>query len=256
MLSRLSPRASPVSRVSGPRPLSRKLKSVSTRPSAPEKAIQAVMSDPSWFVRVVQEKLFEIRAGSQHRPGLELLSPRERQVLEQLASGKNNDAIARELGLSVQTVRNNVAAAETRVMAGRASLRGSESSLFSQVTAAYMDVIQNEAIVGLTRNNLNVLDVNLQATSDRFEIGDLTRTDVAQSASRRALAQSDVQTAEANLIRSRENYIQLVGTAPDNLQPPPPLPGLPASVDDAVATALEHNPDLQAAKERAARLGT
>lgn len=152
-------------------------------------------------------------------------------------------------------VRNNVAAAETRVMAGRASLRGSESSLFSQVTAAYMDVIQNEAIVGLTRNNLNVLEVNLQATSDRFEIGDLTRTDVAQSASRRALAQSDVQTAEANLIRSRENYIQLVGTAPDNLQPPPPLPGLPASVDDAVATALEHNPDLQAAKERAAAAG-
>lgn len=152
-------------------------------------------------------------------------------------------------------VRNNVAAAETRVQAGRASLRGTESQLFSQVTAAYMDVIQNEAIVGLTRNNLNVLDVNLQATSDRFEIGDLTRTDVAQSASRRALAQSDVQTAESNLIRSRENYIQLVGQAPDNLQPPPPLPGLPANVDDAVDSALENNPDLLAAKERATAAG-
>jgi outer membrane protein len=152
-------------------------------------------------------------------------------------------------------VQNNVAAAETRVQAGRASLRGTESQMFSQVTAAYMDVIQNEAIVGLTRNNLTVLDVNLQATSDRFEIGDLTRTDVAQSASRRALAQSDAQTAEANLIRARENYIQLVGQAPDNLQPPPPLPGLPANVDDAVDSALENNPDLLAAKERATAAG-
>jgi outer membrane protein len=152
-------------------------------------------------------------------------------------------------------VVNNVAAAETRVQAGRASLRGTESGLFSQVTAAYMDVIQNEAIVGLTRNNLSVLDVNLQATSDRFEIGDLTRTDVAQSASRRAIALSDVQTAEANLTRSRENYIQLVGLAPDNLQPPPPLPGLPANVEQAVDVALENNPDLIAAKERAVAAG-
>lgn len=152
-------------------------------------------------------------------------------------------------------VRNGVAAAETRVAAGRASLRGTESQLFSQVTAAYMDVIQNEAIVGLTRNNLTVLEVNLQATSDRFEIGDLTRTDVAQSASRRAIALSDVQTAEANLIRARENYIQLVGMAPDNLQPPPPLPGLPSSVDEAEDVALENNPDLIAAKERAVAAG-
>jgi outer membrane protein len=109
------------------------------------------------------------------------------------------------------SVRNNVAAAETRVLAGRASLRGSESTLFNQVVAAYMDVIQNEAIVGLTTNNVQVLTVNLQATSDRFEIGDLTRTDVAQSASRLALAQGDMRTAQANLTRARENYIALVG---------------------------------------------
>lgn len=152
-------------------------------------------------------------------------------------------------------VRNNVAAAETRVMAGRAALRGSESSLFSQVVAAYMDVIQNEAIVGLTTNNVNVLSVNLQATNDRFEIGDLTRTDVAQSASRLALAQGELNTAQANLTRARENYIALVGLAPTDLQPPPPLPGLPADVEGAVEVALEHNPDLLAAKERAAASG-
>ena len=71
-------------------------------------AIQAAMSDPSWFVQVVQQKLLEIRAGNAVKAGLEGLSTRERQVLEQLASGKNNDAIALELSLSAQTVRNYI----------------------------------------------------------------------------------------------------------------------------------------------------
>jgi outer membrane protein len=114
-----------------------------------------------------------------------------------------------------------------------------------------MDVIRNQAIVGLSANQVNVLSVNLQATSDRFEIGDLTRTDIAQSQSRLAIAQSDLRSSQANLIAARENYIQLVGEAPDNLQPPPPLPALPATASDAVATALEYNPDLIAARENA-----
>ncbi len=71
-------------------------------------AVQAAMSDPSWFVRVVQDKLFEIRSGNQNRPGLELLSVRERQVLEHLASGKNNEQIAAALGIAPQTVRNYI----------------------------------------------------------------------------------------------------------------------------------------------------
>jgi outer membrane protein len=147
-------------------------------------------------------------------------------------------------------VRNGVKAADTRVGAGQADLRGTESSVFSQVVAAYMDVIQNQAIVGLNRNNVQVLEVNLQATSDRFEIGDLTRTDVAQSRSRLELAKSNTRAAESNLISSRERYIQVVGKPPVDLEPPPPLPGLPATVDDAVAIALDNNPDLLAAHER------
>jgi len=153
------------------------------------------------------------------------------------------------------SVRNGVRAAKTRVEAGRADLRATESSVFNQVVAAYMDVIQNEAIVGLTRNNVEVLNVNLQATSDRFEIGDLTRTDVAQSQSRLAIAQSDLETAEANLIAARENYIELVGRAPGELEPPPPLPGLPADVNSAVDVALATNPDLLGAMERAQAAG-
>jgi outer membrane protein len=147
-------------------------------------------------------------------------------------------------------VKNSVRSAETRVLAGQNDLRGSESGVFSQVVAAYMDVILGEALVGLNRNTVEVLRVNLRATSDRFQIGDLTRTDVAQSTARLNLARSDARSAEANLISARERYIQLVGKEPGDLQPPPPLPGFPASADEAVQEALDNNPDLLAARQR------
>ena len=152
-------------------------------------------------------------------------------------------------------VKNGIAAAKERVAAGQASLRGTESALFSQVVAAYMDVLRTQALVSLNANQVEVLGVNLQATRDRFEIGDLTRTDVAQSESRLALATADFRSAQANLIQARETYIQLVGSAPDDLQPPPPLPGLPADPLQAVEVALENNPDLIAARERAQAAG-
>ncbi len=152
-------------------------------------------------------------------------------------------------------VRNNVRAAETRVGAGQADLRATESAIFSQTVAAYMDVILNEALVGLSRSNVDVLAVNLEATSDRFEIGDLTRTDVAQSQARLSLARSDLRSAQSNLIGARERYIQVVGSAPQNLEPPPPLPGFPASPDEAVQIALNDNPDLIAARQRSRAAG-
>lgn len=152
-------------------------------------------------------------------------------------------------------VRNGIRGAEARVDAGRADLRATESDIFTQTVAAYMDVLRAQAIVGLQANLVDVLSVNLQATSDRFEIGDLTRTDVAQSQARLALAQSDFRTAQANLIGARETYTQLTGLAPRDLQPPPPLPGFPASVEAAEDVALEQNPDIIAAKERARAAG-
>src|SRR5687768_12548969 len=158
-----------------------------------------------------------------------------------------------DLGVPVYSggaVKNSVRAAKRRVEAGQNDLRATESSVFTQVVAAYMDVIRDSAVVGLTGSNVRVLEVNLRATSDRFEIGDLTRTDVAQSNSRLALARGDFRTAQANLIASRERYIQVVGKPPVDLQPPPPLPNLPASVEEAEAIALADNPDLLAARER------
>lgn len=152
-------------------------------------------------------------------------------------------------------VRNGIAAAKDRVEAGQADLRNTESTIFAQVVAAYMDVLRTEALVALASNNVAVLRTNLEATSDRFQIGDLTITDVAQSRSRLAVAEGDLQSAEANLIAARETYIRLVGQAPGELAPPPPLPGLPATVDEAIVSALENNPNLEAAKLRAEAAG-
>ncbi|WP_066716409.1 TolC family outer membrane protein [Sphingomonas pituitosa] len=145
-------------------------------------------------------------------------------------------------------IRNSVRAAEVRVNAGRANLRGTEADIFTQTVTAYLNVIRDESIVRLNQENVHVLEVNLQATRDRFQVGDLTRTDVAQSEARLALAQSQLRSAEAQLIGSRETYIRVVGTPPGVLAPPPPLPNLPEDVQTAEQVALANNPFLEAAQ--------
>lgn len=146
------------------------------------------------------------------------------------------------------SIRNSVRAAEVRVNAGRANLRGTEADIFTQTVTAYLNVIRDESIVRLNQENVHVLEVNLQATRDRFQVGDLTRTDVAQSEARLALAQSQLRSAEAQLIGSRETYIQVVGTPPGVLAPPPALPNMPQDVQTAEQVALANNPFLEAAQ--------
>ncbi len=155
-------------------------------------------------------------------------------------------------------IRNSVRGADARVEAGRANLRDTEAAVFSQTVSAYLDVIRDQAIVALNRKQVSVLRTNLEATRDRFEVGDLTRTDVAQSQARLALQQSLLEQAESNLIGSRERYIQLVGDVPGDLEPPPPLPNLPKSPETAVTVALDNNPALLAAQRNrdAARFDT
>lgn len=153
-------------------------------------------------------------------------------------------------------VRNQIRAADTRVQAGRAILRAVEGDIFTEAVGAYNDVIRDRSIVTLNENQVRVLETNLQASRDRFEVGDLTRTDVAQSEARLALARSGLATARGRLRGSEENYRRVIGDLPEDLQPPPPLPVLPATQDQAVEIALANNPDVIAiaAQARAAGL--
>jgi outer membrane protein len=152
-------------------------------------------------------------------------------------------------------VKNSVRAAETRVQAGRATLQAVEGDVFTQAVTAYMDVIRDRAIVELNQNNVRVLETNLQATQDRFQIGDLTRTDVAQSEARLQLGRSQLATAQGRLAGSEATYRQIIGHAPGVLAPPPPLPPLPATADEAVRIALANNPDLISISRQAIAAG-
>ncbi len=169
-----------------------------------------------------------------------------------LKTGDNTRILSTRIGVNAPIynggfVKNSVGAAKARVEAGRANLRSTEADLFTAVVGAYMDVIRDQAVVALNQTQVKTLGVNLEATKDRFEVGDLTRTDVAQSEARLALSRGRLEQAEAQLISSREQYVNLVGDEPGELEPPPALPNLPSSPEAAVNTALADNPDLVAA---------
>ena len=154
------------------------------------------------------------------------------------------------------SIRNSIRAADERVLAGRAVLRATQGDIFTEAVGAYMDVIRDRSIVTLNENQVQVLETNLQASRDRFEVGDLTRTDVAQSEARLSLARSNLELAEGRLTGSEENYRRIIGELPDDLAPPPPLPPLPGTPEQAVDIALANNSDLVAiaAQIRAAGL--
>ena len=145
-------------------------------------------------------------------------------------------------------VKNSIRAADARVEAGRANLRATEADVFTAIVSVYMDVLRDSAIVEFNVRNVAVLETNLQATRDRFEIGDLTRTDVAQSEARLSVARGQLDQATAQLDASLENYLRFVGLPARALEPPPALPGLPATSEEAVNIAVESNPQLLAAK--------
>jgi outer membrane protein len=117
-----------------------------------------------------------------------------------------------------------------------------------------MDVKKNLSVLELNQNNVQVLQRELEANEDRFRVGEITRTDVAQSKARLSRAISGRISAEANLQSSRAAYLKSVGEMPGTLETPPPLPPLPGSEDEALTIALGQNPLAVAARfnERAA----
>jgi outer membrane protein len=152
-------------------------------------------------------------------------------------------------------VGTSTSAAENRILAARARLRAIENQIVLQVVTAYADVIRFERVVELNKNQVKVLERERQATGDRFEVGDVTRTDVAQSEARLATAQSNLIVGENNLAAARQAYLRVVGRLPEALEPMPALPPMPTNAGSAVDFARENNPALLAARfdEAAAR---
>ena len=151
---------------------------------------------------------------------------------------------------------NAVNAAEATVRAGRETLRDTERTVLLQAVTAYMDVLRDSAIVGLQESNVQVLTRELKATKDRFAVGEVTKTDVAQAEARRAGAVSQLDLARSNLKTSRASFEQVVGHAPSGLaETRPPEKLLPKSLADAIGVSARENPLVVAAlyNEQAAR---
>jgi outer membrane protein len=151
--------------------------------------------------------------------------------------------------------RNAVSGAKALVEAGREDLRSTEQQILLDATTAFMDVVRDQAILELRENNVKVLSEQLRATEDRFQVGEVTRTDVAQARARLSSARSELSAARANLQVSRANYQRLIGNPPSNLRAPT-LPGklIPASLEEAIVTGERLNPTILASifRERAA----
>lgn len=146
-------------------------------------------------------------------------------------------------------------AAENRILAARARLRATENQIVLNVVTAYADVLRFDRVVELNVSQVKVLERELQASRDRFEVGDVTRTDVAQSQARLANAQSNLVVAQNQFAAARQAYLRVVGRLPDALEAMPPLPVLPGTTGQAVDFARQNSPLLIAARfdEAAAR---
>jgi outer membrane protein len=115
-----------------------------------------------------------------------------------------------------------------------------------------MNVYARRDAVDLQENSLRLLNEELRAAEDRFEVGEVTRTDVAQAEARVAEAQSDLATAQGDLQQAIEEYVNVVGRQPGDLAPPPRLPQLEPNVETARAGALQRHPDILSAQHRVA----
>lgn len=139
------------------------------------------------------------------------------------------------------------AAAKADVEAQRARLKTAEQQVLLAAATAYFDVLRDMAVVELRNNNVQVLTRQLEATQDRFRVGEITRTDVAQAEARLSASVSARILAEGNLQTSRAAYVSAIGKSPENLVTPEPIGGLPATRDAAIDAASNDNPNLVAA---------
>ena len=147
-----------------------------------------------------------------------------------------------------QQTANRTRAAESQVSGAREALRVLEQSVLLSAATIYMDYLRDSAIVEVQKSNVRVLEQTLKQTKDRFSVGEVTRTDVAQSEAQLAAGNTQLLTAEANLTTTRSNFRRIIGNEPSALAPGSPVDRfLPATLPSAVDLGLTQNPNVTAA---------
>ena len=240
--------------------------------------VQAYINNPSLnsqraSVRVTDENVPQALSG--YRPkvsitgtgGQQSLSSNSRVVSPNLApnvapntpatyalqSGYNTPAsygatITQTLFNGFQTA-NKTRQAESQVQAARATLRVTEQTVLLNAATAYMNLLRDTAILDLQRRNVEVLQEQLRQTRDRFNVGEVTRTDVAQSESRLAAGRSQVLSAEATYKASAATYRQVIGVDPGKLTAGSPVDRFsPQNLPAAVGLATVVHPAVSTAQ--------
>ncbi|HYD27012.1 TolC family outer membrane protein [Brevundimonas sp.] len=200
--------------------------------------------------RALDESVVQARSGL--RPQLDVTISGNHTQAYGDAAGFEGDSASASIGLS-QTlwsggrIGHGITAAEAEILAGREDLRDIEQTVLASVIQAYADVLRDTEILRIRQANLGVLQRQLEEASARFEVGEITRTDVAQSEARLAQSEADLANAQAQLSVSRASYAAVVGQSPTDLAPMPVLPGVPTDFDAALEVALQDNPGIRSA---------
>ncbi len=167
-----------------------------------------------------------------------------------LDSSQSSNRTSKQVSLSVRqnlyaggSTAAGVRQAENQVSAERANLISTEQQVLLAAITAYTDVWRDKSVLDLALNNEQRLRRQLRATRDRFEVGEVARTDVAQAEARLSRARADIETAKANLAASQAQYRQVIGSDPGVLEDPQPAEGLPPNLEQALAIAA-NNPDI------------
>jgi outer membrane protein len=147
-----------------------------------------------------------------------------------------------------QQTANKTRAAESAVSGAREALRFLEESVLLSAATIYMDYLRDSAIVEVQKSNVRVLEQTLKQTRDRFNVGEVTRTDVAQSEAQLAAGNTQLLAAQATLTTTRANFRRIIGNEPEGLAPGSPVDRfLPGTLPGAVELSLIENPNVTAA---------
>jgi outer membrane protein len=147
-----------------------------------------------------------------------------------------------------QQTANKTRAAESQVSGAREALRVLEQTVLLQAATIYMDYLRDSAIVEVQKSNVRVLEQTLKQTNDRFNVGEVTRTDVAQSEAQLAAGKTQLLTAESTLVTTKSNFRRIIGNEPQALAPGSPVDRyLPGTLPTAVDLGLTENPNVTAA---------
>lgn len=215
-------------------------------------------------VRVTDENVPQALSGYRPRVAVTASAGYQYTDVETKAGGNANVLVRsqvhgtnapRSAGLTVsQTLfngnqtANRTRAAESQVSAAREGLRVLEQSVLLSAATVYMDYLRDSAIVEVQKSNVRVLEQTLKQTKDRFNVGEVTRTDVAQSEAQLAAGRTQQLTAESNLTTTRANFRRIIGSEPVALAPGSPVDRfLPPSLAAAVDLSLTQNPNVTAA---------